>query len=99
MKLQEPAEPEKEPIGVTAAVAALKAMTPEELGVPEGETYMVYADDGYIMVDDEACYRLKLYRRTSVDTREIVGTYLMSLDGGSVYRVNEENQAEPLNRS
>ncbi|HIS63867.1 MAG TPA: hypothetical protein IAA83_00670 [Candidatus Avoscillospira avistercoris] len=99
MKLQDPAEPEKEPIGVTAAVATLKAMTPEELGVPEGETYTVYADDGYIMVDDEACYRLKLYRRTAVDTREIVGTYLMSLDGSSVYRVNEDNQAEPLNRS
>ena len=99
MQLQDPAEPEKEPIGVTAAVATLKAMTPEELGVPEGETYTVYADDGYIMVDDEACYRLKLYRRTAVDTREIVGTYLMSLDGSSGSRGNEDNQAEPLNRS
>lgn len=99
MQLQDPAEPEKEPIGVTAAVAELKSMTPEELGVPEGETYMVYADDGYIMVDDEVCYRLKLYRRTAVDTREIVGIYLMSLDGSTIYRLNGDNQAEPLNRS
>ena len=98
-KLQDPAEPEKEPIGVTAAVEKLKAMTPEELGVPEDETYTIYADDGYIMVDDEACYRLKLYRRTEVDTREIVGTYLMSLDGSNVYRLSGDNQVEQLNPS
>ena len=77
----------------------LKAMTPEELGVPEDETYTIYGDDGYIMVDDEACYRLKLYRRTEVDTREIVGTYLMSLDGSNVYRLSGDNQVEQLNPS
>lgn len=85
-------EPEEEasstePIGMTAAVEQLEEMPPTELGQPEG-TYTAFADDGYILVDDEVCYRLNLYGSTAVDTPEIVGTYLLSLDGQRLYRVD-----------
>lgn len=101
MQLQDPPKaPEKiDPIGVTAAVEQLESMTPEELGVPADQTYTAYADDGYIMLNDEACYRLKLYGRSDVDTPEIMGTYLMSLDGKTVYRLEADQSVEELSQS
>lgn len=87
-KIRDP-ESSTEPIGVTEAVEQLESMSPEELGQPEG-TYTAYADDGYILVDDDVCYRLHLYGRTAVDTPEIMGTYLLSLDGQRLYRVDQE---------
>lgn len=87
-KIRDP-ETSAEPIGITAAVEQLEDMPPTELGQPEG-TYTAFADDGYILVDDDVCYRLNLYGSTAVDTPEIVGTYLLSLDGQRLYRVDRE---------
>lgn len=72
------------------AVERLKNAPVSLLGLTGSwKDYTVYGEDGYVMVNDQACYCLDVYDR---DTHSIQGTYLLSLDGTQLYQLNRDNK-------
>lgn len=78
-------------LSVSQAEEKLEGMTPAQLGL-NGTTmdiYDVFPIDGVEMVDDVACMRLNVYSRDNPEhTNEFMGSYLMSIDGQHIYRVD-----------
>lgn len=83
--------PSGEAVTMRGAVDRLKAMSPAELGLP-GESmdaYEVLAVDGVAMVDGAACIRVHVYsEENSAQSSEFMGSFLMSIDGRHLYRVD-----------
>ncbi|MGI5962465.1 MAG: hypothetical protein ACOX7N_01960 [Lawsonibacter sp.] len=50
--------------------------------------YSVSVEEGYVMVDDQACFRINLYDE---ETHSIQGTYLLTLDGEQVYVLDRDS--------
>ena len=90
---EEPAEA----ITVEEAVATLRAAPAETLGLDgDMSAYCVYAQEGFVMVDDVPCYCLNVYY---ADDHQIAGTYLLSDDGARLYRLDREtDQVTELRR-
>ena len=75
------------------ALDYLQGLNPADLGLngDSMESYRIYATDGTVMVDGNACMRVEIYDRSGKDgTNEFAGTYLMSADGLHLYRLDEE---------
>ena len=71
------------------AVDRLESIPVSSLGLTGAWTdYTVYGEDGYVMVDDQTCYRLGIYDEA---THSIQGIYLLSLDGTQLYRLDRES--------
>lgn len=88
-------------IGVREAEDQLKAMAPADLGLSGTSMadYEVMAQNGIEMVnDDERCIRIDVYNgSTGPNPYEFEGTYLMSVNGAHLYRLNPmTNQLEEL---
>lgn len=83
--------PSSEAVTMRGAQDRLKAMSPAELGLP-GESmdiYEVISVDGVEMVDNAACIRVHVYsEETAAQGSEFMGSYLMSIDGQHLYRLN-----------
>lgn len=83
--------PSSESVTMRGAQERLEGMTPEELGLP-GESmdeYEVISMDGVAMVDGIACIRVHVYtEETGVQGSEFMGSYLMTIDGQHLYRVD-----------
>ena len=59
--------------------------------------YVICADEGYVMVDGQASFRMNVYDRS---TRTISGTYLLTLDGQHLYQLDrKENSIRQLSAS
>lgn len=82
-------EPKDEPtITVTQAVDSIESMSPALLGL-EGtsmEDYLVYPQDGYVLVDGETCYQMNVYSKD----HSIQETCMLTLDGKTLYRLDRE---------
>ncbi|WP_294515274.1 hypothetical protein [uncultured Intestinimonas sp.] len=90
-------EPQDEPtITVTQAVDSIESMSPARLGL-EGTSmadYLVYPQDGYVLVDGEACYQMNVYNQD----HSIQETCMLTLDGKTLYRLDRETgQVEQVN--
>ena len=75
-------------LNVTQAVDTIESIAPSELGL-QGTSmsdYLVYPQDGYVLVDGQTCYQLDVYDKT----HSIRETCMLSLDGQSLYRLNQE---------
>ena len=84
---------------VDEAVSQLESMTPQQLGLTGDSmaAYQAYAQEGYAMVDDISCFCINVYTLDGVGSHQIVGTYLVRVDGMGIYRLNRQtNQVEPL---
>lgn len=71
---------------VTEAVDTIEGLSPSQLGL-EGtsmDAYLVYAREGYVLVDGEACYQLDVYN----EDHSIQETCLLSLDGQLLYSLD-----------
>lgn len=83
--------PASSSVTIRGAQARLEGMTPAELGL-SGETmenYTVFPMDGVEMVNGVACITLYVYSdKNSQNGNEFMGSYLMSIDGLHLYRVN-----------
>lgn len=83
--------PSSEAVTMRGAQDRLKAMSPAELGLP-GESmdaYEVISVDGVEMVDNLACIRVHVYSEvTETQGSEFMGSYLMSIDGQHMYRLD-----------
>lgn len=83
--------PSSEAVTMRGAQDRLRAMSPAELGLP-GESmseYEVISVDGVEMVDSAACIRVNVYSEvTATQGSEFMGSYLMSVDGQHLYRLN-----------
>lgn len=87
-------------VSIRGAQERLEGMTPAELGL-SGETmedYTVFPMDGVEMVDGVACITLYVYSdKNAQNSNEFMGSYLMSIDGLHLYRVNPvTNEIEVL---
>lgn len=83
---------ETEEMSNKQAVEYLKSLSPTSLGL-EGESmgvYSVYAMDGSVMADGNACLKLQVYSRTPQNTNRIEGIYLLSGDKAHLYRVEDD---------
>ncbi len=86
-----PPTPPAHSISMWEAEENLEAMLPEQLGLP-GESmdiYEVIPMDGTEMVNGAACIRMYVYSNSNVQNgNEFMGSYLMSLDGQHLYRLD-----------
>lgn len=86
-----PRVPSSESVTMRGAQDRIAAMDPAELGLP-GESmdeYEVISMDGVAMVDGVACIRVHVYtEETEIQGSEFMGSYLMTIDGQHLYRVN-----------
>ena len=79
------------PITQRGAVQRLESMTPSELGLPGDsmDGYEVLPSNATEMVNDVPCIRLYVYSDNNVpNSNEIMGSYLMSIDGEHLYRMD-----------
>lgn len=78
-------------VTIREAQARLEGMDPAKLGL-SGETmedYTVFPMDGVEMVDGAACITLYVYtNKSSQSSNQFMGSYLMTIDGLHLYRVN-----------
>lgn len=88
MQVTEPEE--EEGLTTEEAVDTIEKSSTELLGLPGAsmEEYLVYAKDGYVMVDDEACFLLDIYDQDHAYQQ----TCLLSLDGKHLYRLDRVTQ-------
>lgn len=65
-------------------------MSTEKLGLPGAsmEEYEVMAMDGIVMVNGVGCTRVNVYQSVASGSNNFMGSYLVSLDGQHVYRVD-----------
>lgn len=81
-------------VGVWEAQEILEGMSPEELGLPgqSMDEYEIIPMDGTQRVDGNPCVCLYVYSGNNVPhTNEYMGSYLMSLDGQHLYRLDPVN--------
>ena len=74
-------------ITVEEAVELLEGMDPSELSLERDAAFEIYPEEGVVMVDESPCFCLNAYW---ADTHQIAGTYLVSADGSTVYRLDRE---------
>lgn len=78
-------------VGQRGAVGILESMNPAELGL-QGDSmdiYEVIPMDGTELVDSKAAIRLHVYSdRNASNSNEFMGSYLMTIDGEHLYRVD-----------
>ena len=90
-------EPQDEPtITLTQAVDCIKSTEPSQLGLTGTSMadYLVYPQDGYVLVDGEACYQMNIYSQD----HSIQETCMLSLDGRTLYRLDQATgQVEQVN--
>lgn len=96
-RIQTEEETPEQTLTVEQAVQQLQNMDPADLGLSDsaGENE-VFAEDGYALVDGQECYRLNRYTQSSVGTPVISGTYLLSLNGKNLYRLDRDTNEVTL---
>ena len=83
-------EAESVSLTMEEAVQAVEEMSPQTFGLPgtSMKDYFVYARDGYVMVDEQACFCLDIYD----SEHAIQSTCMLSLDGQQLYLLDGETQ-------
>jgi hypothetical protein len=79
---------------LTSAMDYIKSLDPAELGLDgtSMDEYQIYALDGIILVDGNACLHLKVYSTDNPQqTNHLEGNFLLSGDGQHLYSLDEVN--------
>lgn len=86
-------DPAQAVMTMAESVDYIKALPPKNLGL-KGDSmvdYEIYAADEMIPVDGLPCTKLSVYRRGEAsNTNTFQGIYLLSRDGGRLYRLDPE---------
>ena len=86
---------EIEPTVLTDQLAYLYSLPPSRFGL-EGESmeeYTIYPVEGLAVIDGVTCRRFNIYLRRPENTNGILGTYFLSPDRQSLYRLNPESDS------
>jgi len=85
-----PPAPAQHPVTQRGAMQILEGMTPAELGLPGDsmEAYEIIPMDGTEMVNDLTAIRMHVYGSSSSGANDFLGSYLMTIDGDHLYRVD-----------
>lgn len=84
------AAPARHPVTQRSAMQILEGMSPAELGLPGDsmEAYEIIPMDGTELVDDMTAIRMHVYGSSSSGANDFLGSYLMTIDGDHLYRVD-----------
>ncbi len=84
------AAPAQHPVTQRSAMQILEGMSPAELGLPGDsmDAYEVIPMDGTELVNDMAAIRLHVYGSSTSGANDFLGSYLMTIDGDHLYRVD-----------
>ena len=92
---------EEKPLTYMEAKDYLCSLAPESLhlsGASMSE-YVVYVQDGSVLVNGEACIRMKAYSNSEdTATNEIAGQYFLSVNGKNLYRISENSDSNRVER-
>ena len=85
-----PPAPAQHPVTQRGAMQILEGMSPAELGLPGDsmEAYEIIPMDGTEMVNDLTAIRMHVYGSSSSGANDFLGSYLMTIDGDHLYRVD-----------
>lgn len=80
-------QPPADSITLEQAVDALKAKTPQQLGLSGDnmDEYLVFAQDGTVMLDDKTCVCVNVYL---AQTHQFEQSYLLTLPDLQIYRLD-----------
>jgi hypothetical protein len=79
---------------LSSAMDYMKSLTPSDIGLDGSsmDEYQIYALDGIIMVDGNACLHLKVYSTNNPEkTNHLEGNYLLTGDKQHMYSLDEVN--------
>lgn len=84
------AAPALHPVTQRSAAQILESMSPAELGLPGDsmDAYEIIPMDGTELVDDMTAIRMHVYGSSSSGANDFLGSYLMTIDGDHLYRVD-----------
>lgn len=85
--------------GVKDQLEYFNSLDPMKLGLT-GENmsdYMIYPQQGWVMVDDVECREIMVYQMDpQTATNQVVGTFYLSSDLTRVYKKTDDNQITPV---
>lgn len=84
------AVPAQHPVTQRSAIQILEDMNPAELGLPGDsmDAYEIIPMDGTELVNDMTAIRMHVYGSSSSGANDFLGSYLMTIDGDHLYRVD-----------
>lgn len=85
-----PPAPAQHPVTQRGAMQILEGMSPAELGLPGDsmDAYEIIPMDGTELVNDMTAIRMHVYGSSSSGANDFLGSYLMTIDGDHLYRVD-----------
>lgn len=92
---------EEKPLTYMEAKDYLCSLAPKSLHLPGASMseYVVYVQDGSVLVNGEPCIRMKAYSNSKdTATNEIAGQYFLSVNGKNLYCISENSDSNRVER-
>lgn len=98
-KEEEKTEAAPKPTDIAQQVEYFTSLNPQALGL-EGDdmkAYMVFPQQGWVMIDDVSCREISVYRQDAqTATNVLAGTFYLSSDLTHIYKKSDNEQIIPL---
>ena len=99
---EEKTEAAPKPTDIAQQVEYFTSLNPQALGL-EGDdmkAYMVFPQQGWVMIDDVSCREISVYRQDAqTATNVLAGTFYLSSDLTHIYKKSDNEQIIPLHVS
>ena len=95
----EQTEAAPKPTDIAGQVEYFTSLDPQELGLEGSDMkeYMVFPQQGWVMVDDISCRVISVYRQDAQTASNVlVGTFYLSSDLSRIFRQTDEGQITPI---
>ena len=96
---EEKTEAAPKPTDIAQQVEYFTSLNPQALGL-EGDdmkAYMVFPQQGWVMIDDVSCREISVYRQDAqTATNVLAGTFYLSSDLTHIYKKSDNEQIIPL---
>ena len=96
---EEKTEAAPKPTDIAQQVEYFTSLNPQALGL-EGDdmkAYMVFPQQGWVMIDDVSCREISVYRQDAqMATNVLAGTFYLSSDLTHIYKKSDNEQIIPL---
>lgn len=96
---EEKTEAAPKPTDIAQQVEYFTSLNPQTLGL-EGDdmkAYMVFPQQGWVMIDDVSCREISVYRQDAqTATNVLAGTFYLSSDLTHIYKKSDNEQIIPL---
>lgn len=96
---EEKTEAAPKPTDIAQQVEYFTSLNPQALGL-EGDdmkAYMVFPQQGWVMIDDISCREISVYRQDAqMATNVLAGTFYLSSDLTHIYKKSDNEQIIPL---